>query len=108
MKRLAFIAALAAGPAMAESPPSLIPQVMAKTPCADLFRIVIESDTQSTAEREIELLAWGIIYGRAIGHHMGDETFGPLVEAEILRFVAECDVAPDKNWIVGIMALQPD
>lgn len=108
MKYFALIAALAAGPAMAENPQSLIPGVMAKTPCADLFRIVIEHDTHGEAEREIELVAWGIIYGRAIGRGLHGETFGAVAEAEILRFVAECDAAKEENWITGILAIQPD
>lgn len=99
MKRIALIAALIAAPARAgDAEISTVNEVLNKTPCQTLVRLVVSADPRGERERQLRTAAIGVLVGRAtaLGHVVD---LYPNMKAEQARLVAGCDGRPDRSWM---------
>lgn len=110
MKRLALIAALVTGPAVGETDAALmmIVNALARTPCEDLTRIVVDNEPRDATERQIRLAAMGVIVGRALAKDPDAVDFKRSIQREMSRLQIECLDYPDKPWLTGMFELRAD
>ena len=100
MKRLALIATLIAGPAMAgEDEVALVNQVLNHTPCSKLIEIVIEFGPWTQSERRLRTAAYGLIVGRALGPAADVYNLYHNIKKEVARVEAGCTDHPDRTWM---------